>query len=1213
MLTSFIKFSSLLVLLLFLVSLTPSMALAVDCPKGDSSNDLVVFATAVHIPAGSTCTYRFINIYGGGSLILDDDGNSQTKTHLWAKSILVEKDGTLIAGSEDVPFRSNLTIHLYGSNQDPDAILCKTNDEKKSIYCGVPANDWGHGDFFAYDNLPDELVKVDKPSITFFGRKVLAVSYGGTLQLFGAKGMTKGALTDGGKSWARLNANAAKGSTTITIDRAVDWAVGDEIVITTTDFLPSHSEQRKITAISSSGSGTVITLDKPLTYPHNGSAYDLTTYKLGAKGITTKPFVDTRAAVALLSRNIKIVSGGKNAGDELLHETSTDTDRYYGGHTIIRQGFTKVQIQGVEFYQMGQGGIIARSPLQFHGTYNVPADTFVRDCSIHDSMSRWIELRGVGGSASSPGVLLERNVGYKSIGHGYMSAGHEAYNTYRANIGIYARPALIYQDNPRNVPGIYAQSGGDFMVTKSDYMTPSVFMIANPYNTYEGNMAVGAGACGSCYWIVPGHAVSPPDSAPAGYISAMGINNSHSPLFSFKGNFCSTAQYSLITIGGITSCNGIGDRGIKPVVPIHQYSLSLNSASNYLPKLINAGNCIKGNTSGCTVTVIDNYTSSFHWAQQNWSAIWLRNNWFLYKDSALTDIMGPGLTMVSGGSYEQVINGYWALTRNSVFIGQTQEGNDFATAAGPKLNANTNLQCEGRDGGFCLFSKEGISIPTDNFLNYQRFYNIYDGPVYQELNGFLNIKAMQINTNNGEYIYGVKTGDAMRGLGIPKAKEVGKYGGYRVGDCILTNSAIAWKQPNGFYYPPAFYSQKLFFDKVDLRHFVLVPLFSPGTQTTDAAKLADQYCTYSPNIFDSFTDVDRQTEINDIDGSTSGIKGIGETGSISLNNDTFYHVPKMTYQCASEQSCFQTPYDHVTVNVFPKCLSKGGDPNAKDCSWVTSCGDPTCNRGVPIYRQYLNTNETQGIDQRMMMLGQGIGQRVNLIANNGKYYIDTGSKPSGKTDFQSNHTYYVYLLYSKPDSKVTFQVYVGKNGFDISSVKGVRVGSKSNDGTVLTPPFEFNEQPIWLWDAPVYSNGILTVTMDMSKFPADFQKGYEEACKPSSVCSWKGSYCGCAGPKATDIDYNCQEDVCKWSSKTMECPANGCIGFQFTLPSTFVADGSDNRPATEPFPSTWTNDTWKWSNFIVDESIAGACAYHGDPPYPPVKSNSIYETFQTMR
>ena len=104
---------------------------------------------------------------------------------------------------------------------------------------------------------------------------------------------------------------------------------------------------------------------------------------------------------------------------------------------------------------MGQGGMLARSPLQFLGVFDPPDDTFVRDCSVHDSMTRWIELRG------AQNLLIERNVGYKSIGHGYMSAGHEANNTYRANIGIYARPALKYPDNPRKVPGVYADRTPD--------------------------------------------------------------------------------------------------------------------------------------------------------------------------------------------------------------------------------------------------------------------------------------------------------------------------------------------------------------------------------------------------------------------------------------------------------------------------------------------------------------------------------------------------------------------------------------------------------------------------------------------------------------------------------------------------------------------------------------------------------------------------------
>jgi hypothetical protein len=1230
-------------------------------PESSADDDYSVTGE-LHVLPGKTYKYKYLHIYGGGKLIFDDvvsetanlslveavlyhlkkfftGGAAKTETHFWAASILVEKEGSLIAGSEDKPFQSILVLHLYGSNAETKGIECKTTD-LPNAYCGVPAGKWDDHEI-NYEKLPDE--KLANDHLAYFGRKVLGVSYGGSLQLFGAKGMTKGSIAEAGaasgKSWARLDVTAAAGNTSITLDRAVDWEVGDQIVITTTDFLPTHSEQRQIKSISVGGGQSTITLTEGLTYRHNGKAYDLSQYDLSAQGITRKT-VETRAAVALLTRNIRIVSAGKTVGEELPAATNTDANRYFGAQTLIRQGFSKVQIQGVEFYQMGQGGMLAHSPLLFLGVFDAPADgsAFVRDCSIWDSMTRWIEVRG------AQNLLIERNVGFKSIGHGYMSAGFEANNIYRANIGIYARPALVYPDNPRNVPGVYAQTGwsdeGEAdknMATQSDYVTPAVFLIANPYNTYEHNMAVGAGACGSCYWIVPGHAVGPPDYAPGGYVSAM-QKDSHAPLYSFMGNFCSTAQYSLITVGGISSCNGITAdptyTAKQLLLPAQKEmdtynSLNINTASNYKPKLL-GDNCTKGDTAGCTVTVIENYTSSFHWGQHNWSAIWLRNDWFLFTDSALTDIMGPGLTMVSGGSYEQVKNGYWALTRRSVFVGQTQVGNDFATASGPKVNSVTGLACEGKTGSYCLFHDEGISIPTVNFANYQRFYNIYDGPVYQEANAFLNIRPTRLaKILDSEYIYGLKTNDANRSLGIPKAKENAKDNLYQKDDCILTNAAIAWKQPNGFYYPAAFHSKNLFFDKVDLRHFVLVPLFVEGTQITDSDKVSKQYCTSSGDIFSDFTDVDRQTELNDDDGSLTGIKGIGDNGSISVNDDTFYYLPKMTYECDSGKTSLQVPYDHVTANIFPRCLSseclpvQGVSPckecvpcsqslsQKTGCGWDKSCGSPGCN-GVPLYRQYLNTSEPVGYRQMMRMLGKGVGQRVNLVTNQGKYYIDTAqdslnvprkenadSVNNKQNDFEAGHTYYVYLLYAKDNTKVTFQIYAGKNAPGVKdSLKMVRLGTARPDGVVLVDPFVFSVKNEWPWASPKYTadTGILEVTIDMSQFAQDFANGKKEACKPSSVCKWNdaSSTCGCAQTKGKDINYTCEPSVCQWSTKAMECPAGGCIGFQFTLPSTFVADNVSHRPAAEVFPSSWNIN---WQDYLVGD-IAGSCKYTSDPSFP---------------
>jgi hypothetical protein len=204
-------------------------------PVGDGTKDLPI-TSEIHVLAGKIYAYQNVNIYSGGKLIFDDvapeEGNlslvetllyrikkavagaaARTETQFWAKSILVENGGSLIAGSEEAPFQSVLVFHLYGSNAETKGIECKTT-HLPNAYCGVPAGKWDDHEI-NYESLPDE--KLVNDHLAYFGRKVLGVSYGGALQLFGAKGMTKGSIADAGsasgKSWARLNATAAVGET----------------------------------------------------------------------------------------------------------------------------------------------------------------------------------------------------------------------------------------------------------------------------------------------------------------------------------------------------------------------------------------------------------------------------------------------------------------------------------------------------------------------------------------------------------------------------------------------------------------------------------------------------------------------------------------------------------------------------------------------------------------------------------------------------------------------------------------------------------------------------------------------------------------------------------------------------------------------------------------------------------------------------------------
>ena len=68
------------------------------------------------------------------------------------------------------------------------------------------------------------------------------------------------------------------------------------------------------------------------------------------------------------------------------------------------------------------------------------------------------------------------------------------------------------------------------------------------------------------------------------------------------------------------------------------------------------------------------------------------------------------------------------------------------------------------------------------------------------------------------------------------------------------------------------------------------------------------------------------------------------------------------------------------------------------------------------------------------LMGQDQAQRSGLTVNNATYYIDTTLNAAGQKSppntttsnvFEKNHTYYTYLLFAKPTTKQTYQLYVG--------------------------------------------------------------------------------------------------------------------------------------------------------------------------------------------
>src|SRR5271165_4626569 len=844
------------------VDLCPKGILDAGAPLGTQDPDLVIGpGTSCTVDGKVSKTYNFHNVYIFG------DGMPNGKTgalvfnnatmDFYAANILVQNGGTLQATGIGADNGGQvLTIHLYGSPADP-GVTCKKLDNGNvvdDIMCGVPTSPsdvWDSNQMNMQHPMScTKTSQIDPPTLlpgmvddcfyqyvvfdnndiagAYFGHKVLAVSYGGTINLSGYKGAQGGDDSNPsvtGSSWMRLNATLKGGGIETSLQVSgmpADWQPKDYIVVTSTDYLPGHAEQLQVSSVS----GSTVNLMGKVVNPHWGQTYSLASVpcnpQQGKTACDIGPDllpgqnpqdrnIDMRAAVGLLTRSIRIVSDGSTAGS--LFSTG-----YYGGHTLALQGFLSYQVQGAEFYQLGQGGAKGHYAVHFHMARQAPPNTYVKDSSAWDSMTRWMTIH------ATQGVTLARNVGYKSIGHGfYLEDGTEADNVLNTNLGVFARAAVANAQNDRQVPGILAEPNdpGAPPPYHSDWEFPTVFWIMNGWNEFQYNFASSAGTCGVCYWLLPGgisgpsqyewfdgyagqQYVVPNPGQPGLKVDRSGLT----PLKKFVGNSCSVAMTSLLNIGDTTPCSGVSN------IPNSGTLLAVNNpaappktqpgADPYYPYvggLRNPTQCIGSNCrcdpgnpqcnapcaafgpseANCVVTTIDRYTTSFNWAQKNFAAIWLRPWWFLMQNSGITDVQQGGLTFVTSGGYTRadVAQGYWSLLRKSALVGNTQltanggqPDNAYASSAGP-FNPN-GLQCDQPAPPgvpFCLSSAQGISYPTEFFSVNQKLFSIYDGPSYQANNAYLDTPVTPVGNGancvvNGaeqtcpsfKYLYGLEFG-----------------------------------------------------------------------------------------------------------------------------------------------------------------------------------------------------------------------------------------------------------------------------------------------------------------------------------------------------------------------------------------------------------------------------------------------------------------------
>jgi hypothetical protein len=1286
-------------------------------PFGDQDHymtDLKVMGLCNVVPDSDNGNYYFhdVNIVNGGELKFHDDFDID----FYAESIVVEDQGKLTAVStqkgflpqrrrlDDVlPYQKKLTIHLWGKPEHA-GIECASKEDETHGPCGIPLTVWESNptmaDHMEHDQGPPSVKNAacktdskymdgkdcfykyevqekqdrDAKRKAYFGHKVLAVSYGGSLQLFGSKGVSyiseQGVCSPNtpgnecnpaftGKSWTRLTSLSAD-RTTIKVSSAVDWAENDVIVITPTDYLPSHLEERTITKVDVKTGE--LTLNKALEWDHNSKTYPLAGVpaEIGPKDdpniLDIKRAVDTRAAVALLSRNIRVVSEGGTPAEKF-----PDTGYYYGGHTMVRQGFASYRVQGVEFYLLGQGGQKGRYSVHFHMLRKVPQAqqndkgplNFLKDSSIHDSMTRWVTVH------ATEGLYIARNVGEKSIGHGfYLEDATETNNKFYANIGIFARAAINDPDhNPHHAPGILASNQAnnppfapaDYMPYRSDYNHPTVFWITNGWNDFEYNFAAGAATCGACYWWLPAG-----NSGPSqyeyweGYASQQivkeNLQNNYdraglSPLHKFVGNACVAAMNSFQMISTTASCLGVdppgnADRGLSAVnstapngpdarfLPEQTFQVYYPVLSEqHTPTLCDKADCAGtlanpkcdsvDSFGNCTVTQLDHYTTSFNFAQTNFAAVWLRKGWDLFTNGALTDIQSGGLNFITGGGYthSDVSVGEWLLARHTVFIGHSQpaDQNPYAMDVGP-FNEKTKdkIQCGTSDSNHCEYAAGGMSYNLPDYPG-QKLLNIYDGPSHQTNNAYFDINVSKLDDC-------FHTGDCKTSA-VPLARNLGVLYNDEKAFCYLPNAAIAWKQPNGFYYPPAFHSANLWFKNVEIRHFVVEPLFTkvkigetnPFQQNQQA--VTDRYCTRSATMFGEFNHIDRQTVLNDDDGTLTGLIGALKIDdgtmtkylkrpSISINEDPFFRsAPGKNDkpECLSDINILPisadgdvgtartSPYEWLTTGIFADCaLDQCFDPNDQKGHWWIACTNQRC-RGVPLYREYLTTAEMSEKGTylpQIRMMGQSTGQRSTMTMNHGAFYIDItqscesqggcpkcakvkdnrcevwGPVEYSPSTFIAGHTYYVYFLYTTPTTQQTYDMYIGDMKKEDLNIKAIYVNPIGNY-PVFTPT---DTRFISVSDKIVNNkklDGVVSVTLDMSKQGPIFTATTPNFCKPKSYCEARGDSCCKIGL----ADCNAVENDCSWATHDIDCPVDTknpdimhCFGFSFTLPKDPARD-----------------------------------------------------------
>jgi hypothetical protein len=397
----------------------------------------------------------------------------------FGKSVLLRSSPSAgVLGKVTIPPTSTLVLGRTGSAGDSPILFNSTGiDVRGRLVAGSPDCPIGQ-------NTP-------RVEITLHG------SRGGTTPINEARPMShKGIAVTGtldlhgaplARSWTRLSSPVAAGATSVTLQDAVDWPEGGEVLITSTALKDSRDWHRnEIRTLSSrANAGKKLFLSSRLTTRHAANS-------------------DYAAEVAYLTRSI-VVQGAEGDSRPTNRRTScTDSspdkqlgsytmpcpDAFldgYGAHVVAMGTAATLRVSSVELRRVGQTNVLGRYPLHLHLMGDAGQRSYVTGSSIHESYYRCVALHGTNGA------LLDDNVAYDATGHCfYLEDGTEERNTLSSNlaahvhfIGVPARGGAQF------LPNVYANAQ---KLTQPADTTASGFYIANAYNIIINNAASGGWA-----------------------------------------------------------------------------------------------------------------------------------------------------------------------------------------------------------------------------------------------------------------------------------------------------------------------------------------------------------------------------------------------------------------------------------------------------------------------------------------------------------------------------------------------------------------------------------------------------------------------------------------------------------------------------------------------------------------------------------------------